>query len=253
MFTAQFSLVTVLVRIGFVGLLVLGSIGVALANVPIATTVTMADGPVPAGTVVRYDEESDRYERTQGRGDEAVYGVVDDRPPLVFVTATSSVPVVTRGVAMVAVSLENGSISRGDVLTTATAPGVAMRAHATATAVFAVALEAATSSGIVSAAVGVAEAQDRLATQQPVASTTEEDSSSLPIGRILIALALVGGALIFTFYSFRSISTSGLLSIGRNPRARRSVIGIAVGSAVLGLLLLGVVVFVALGILVLPV
>lgn len=230
------------------------SVARADSELPIATTIPLVGAEAVPGMVVRYNETDATYSVVNSAFDSAVYGVVGERPAIVFMTASNTTPVVTQGVSGVLVDAEqNGPIVRGDLLTTSAVPGVAMRANLDTTAVFAVALEDwAVGQGVVQAEVG---AEGALAVQQArqaaVADEAEKEKTTLP--RILVAVAITLAALGFLLYSFRSILSSSVLSIGRNPRARSSVVWIAAGSLVMVLLLVGVVIFVAIGVLVLPI
>jgi len=239
-------------------LFILGSPGVLWAqtslSLPVASTVdVVSEDVVRGGAVVRYDEIRDRYTLTDEVSDPTVYGVVADRPAIVFVTATTSVPVVTQGVTEVLVNMENGQIVRGDVLTTSSIRGQAMRATDDGHMVFAIALEAMDEAGLLSAQIGVEEAQTVWAKRNAVAGTADDGKVFVSMARAVIAAALVLVAIGFLLYSFRSVMTTGVISVGRNPRARQSVLGIAVGSMVLVVIVTTLVVFVAVGILILPV
>ncbi len=224
----------------------------AQSPLPIASTVAIVtDEEILTGAVVRYDDTTDTYALSQGMSDAAVYGIVADRPALVFITAATAVPVVTEGVTPILVNMEGGVIRRGDVLTTATEAGRAMRSLGDNDMVFAVALEAMTEPGLVLAQIGVEQAQAVRAQQQ--AAITAESGIIVSAARAAIATIMVLGAIGFLLYSFRSIMTTGVISIGRNPRARQSVLWVSVGSMMLAIVLTGLVVFVAIGILILPV
>ncbi len=231
------------------------SIASANSELPIATTIPLTGTPGTVGMVVRYDDAAATYTVAREAFDTAVYGVIGERPAIVFVTASNTTPIVTQGVSGVRVDASlNGPIVRGDLLTTSATFGVAMRANLDTTAVFAVALEdLPAGQGIIQAEVGV---EGAMAVQQAhqaaaTAETEAKEKTSLP--RILVAVVLTLSALGFLLYSFRSILSSSVLSIGRNPRARKSVVWIAVGSLVAVLLLVIIVIFVAIGVLVLPI
>ncbi len=205
---------------------------------------------MPFGSVIRYDEDADVYQLSTGRSDPAVYGVTAERPTVVFVTGPTSVPVVQEGATEVLVSMENGAIERGDVLTTAHTRGQAMRADVDEPIVFAVALQDASEPGLVLAHIGSDRAQT---VQEQRAAITAEGGIIVSTARAVLATILVLGAVGFLLYSFRSIMTTGVISIGRNPRARRSVLWVSVGSMILAIVLTVVVIFTAIGILILPV
>lgn len=129
-----------------------------------------------------------------------------------------------------------------------------MRADLETMAVFAVALEdLAAGQGIIQAEVGVEAAMAAQQSRQAAVAEAREAKEATSLPRILVAVIITLGALGFLLYSFRSILSSSVLSIGRNPRARKSVVWIAAGSLIMVLLLVIVVIFVAIGVLVLPI
>ncbi len=232
---------------------------VANSELPIATTVTLPDDAVATpGMVVRFDEATNSYELSATPYDGAVYGVVGERPAIVYVTASNTVPVVTQGVSGVLVDASaNGPITRGDVLTTSGRDSSAMRADVDTDAVFAIALEdLASGQGIVFAEVGVArarEVQEQRRAAAAALTAAAEEGEDVPTGRLIVAALVALGALGFLLWSFRSILNSGVLSVGRNPRARSSVVFMSISSMTMVLVLVLVVVFIALAILVLPI
>jgi hypothetical protein len=242
-------------RIGlFIAVLFLGSIQFLYAQspLPIARTILVeSTQPIEAGAVVRYDEASDRYTLSNGISDAGVFGIVAERPAVVFITTATAVPVVSEGVTEVLVTMENGPISRGDVLTTASAEGKAMRSVNNSDAVFAIALEGATEPGLILVQMGVEQAQAARTRLQ--AAIGIDGGIIVSAARAALAGLLVIGAIGFLLYSFRTIMMTGVISIGRNPRARQSVLFVSVGSMLLAIVLTGLVVFVAIGILILPV
>ncbi len=228
---------------------------IAASELPIATTIPLAAEASTPGMVVRYTEAINTYEQSTTTFDGAVYGVVGVRPAIVFMTASNTTPVVTQGVTSVLVDADqNGSIARGDLLTTSAVPGVAMRADLETTAVFAVALEDFSGGqGSVMAEVGVDAAVALQQARQAEAAAAASSKETTSLVRMIIAVTLTLGALGFLLYSFRSILHSGILSVGRNPRARTSVVWISAGSMVMVVLLVTLVVLIAIGVLVLPV
>ncbi len=244
-----------LVVLGVVYALLAGSGVEANSELPIATTIPLAGTPGSPGMVVRYNDERATYTLTEAAFDTAVYGVVGERPAIVFVTASNTTPIVTQGVSGVLVDAgQNGAIVRGDLLTTSPVAGVAMRADLETMAVFAVALEdLAAGQGIIQAEVGVEAAMAAQQSRQAAVAEAREAKEATSLPRILVAVIITLGALGFLLYSFRSILSSSVLSIGRNPRARKSVVWIAAGSLIMVLLLVIVVIFVAIGVLVLPI
>ena len=226
---------------------------VAQAEVPIASTVPLSE-VASVGTVITYDEATDTFAPSTNARDDSVYGVVNERPTLVFRTATTSVPVVTNGVSEVRVSEENGAISRGDVLTTAEGDGVAQRADRGDTAVFAVALQSSAGEERIAADISVERAKARQA-ELRAAEREDEVGDGLVVStaRAVVAALVVLSGLGFLLYSYRSVLAGGVVSVGRNPRAKRTVMLVGVGSMLLAVVVSLVVIFIAVGILVLPV
>jgi hypothetical protein len=223
-------------------------------RLPVATTVAVEGADVVPGAVVRYDELAATYSLSATSSDPAVFGVVANQPAIVFVTATSAVPVITNGVTVVRVSDVNGIAVRGDLLTTTITPGVAAVAATSTERAFAIALAPADpATGLVTAELNQTKAQVALEARQAAAAAETTTLSREPtLVRMAIAVIMLVGALAFLLYSFRSILHSGVLSIGRNPRARLSVVYVSIGSMAMVIVVAAVVVLIALGVLVVP-
>ena len=234
----------------------------ATSEVPAATAVPLSEDVATAGTVIVYDSETDTHTAGNTETAEQFFGVVSERPVLFLETATATVPVVMRGVTPVRVDGSNGAIERGDVLQLSEVSGVAELADSEAEHVFAVALESGPTAtgeeGNILADVGVATAearQQQLQVQDGVATPEGETTRTAgeiaaTTARITVSLAIAVASLGFILYTFRSIWISGVTAVGRNPRARSSVLLMSIGSSVLILILAGFMVLVALGVLV---
>lgn len=224
---------------------------------PIASTLTVEGDTTQAGTLVVYDEATQTYEVSSRANDERVYGVVAERPALLFTTASGSVPVQTEGMAYVRVAGSSTPIMRGDLLVTSNTEGMASLALRHEEHVFAIALESYESSedGIVLSDVSVARAHQAREMREQALLEEQQEEEKLPVSwlRGAIAAIIAIGAIIFMLFSFRSIVNNGVVSVGRNPRAQTSIITFAFGT-VLGVVLLGgLALFVAIAVLVLPV
>jgi len=233
----------------------------ALANtIQVAPTVSFVGADtVGEGVVVTVDDEQEQYSISNRSHDDGVYGVTAAQPALVFQTGEQEVPVVTDGITYVQVSAAGGQISRGDLLVTAAATGVARKAADDESYVFAIALEnyqpdAAEQTGFIQADVSVQRAELALEARRQ-AQMSAEDTSPDPVSivRAIIAVVLVVGGLFFVLYSFRSTIKAGVVSVGRNPRARSSIVALTIGNLTFALVLCAVVVFIAVAILILPV
>lgn len=243
------------------GVFLLSGSSVHANTLAAAATVTLEGvSVISEGMVVVADEETQTYTLSAAPDDAQVYGVTAAQPPVVFATGENETPVVTEGIVFVQVSAEAGAIQRGDLLVSSSRPGVAMRAGDERQHVFAIALEAYAedADGLIQAEVGAARAQLLRAQKQELAAAaleeSTEDAQEQPLSFIrgAVAVTLVVGALGFLLYSFRSLLTHGVVSVGRNPRARGSIMTFSVANILFALLLCAVVVFIAVAILVLP-
>jgi len=235
--------------------------GQVLANaIQVSPTVSFLGADVVReGSVITVDSEQAQYSISARAHHDSVYGVTAAQPALVFQTGEQEVPVVTDGITYVQVSTAGGQISRGDFLVTAAAPGVARKATEDESYVFAIALEdyqtdAASQIGFIQADVSVERAELALEARRQ-AEMSAEDTAPDPISivRAVIAVVLVVGGLFFVLYSFRSTIKAGVVSVGRNPRARSSIVALTIGNLTFALVLCAVVVFIAVAILILPV
>mgnify|MGYP001205654962 CR=1 FL=1 len=226
---------------------------------PTASTVVLEDIALqPVGTIVIIDEANEKYTISKIENDPTVYGVTMPKPPVLFETEVGGTPVVTEGIAFARVNAEGGTIKRGDLLVSSSQSGVAKRASLDEQYVFAIALEEYMDDieGSIQVEVGSERAQSVRARKAEIAAqgTTpgEEEERSFSWVRALIAMVIVVGGLFFVLYSFRSTIAHGVISVGRNPRARRSILTLSVANIVFALLLCGVVIFIGIAILVLP-
>jgi hypothetical protein len=232
------------------------------------------------GEVVVFNSGSKTY-TLAGTADAAgVFGVTVATPPLVFSTATNSIPIVTSGTAYINVSNSNGAIRRGDVLVTAPQRGVAIKALPANENPFAIALEDAASRQGVNQVLAhidpqrakelLSEERDRVEAQTAASSTlagllgTDPDEQSLDekglirqwfeeYSRGALAAVIAIGSLFFVMYTFRTTIINATLSVGRNPRARNAIMAVSFGNIVFAVVISVVALFIAIAVLVLPV
>ncbi len=247
----------------FLPLLAFGQTNTAF---PVAMTLRVADAIPEGGEIVAHDEVNESYVLSTAAREGQVYGVTAYRPALVFATGSGTVPVVTSGATQVRVTLSNGDIARGDLLVSSDIRGVAMHADISDDEVFAIALEdfrdVGDEIGIVIAEVGVEgaralqEKRRQIEKQNPISGTLTKDikdgGGTVSFIRAGIATIIAVGGLFFILYSFRSTVAKGVVSIGRNPRARTSIMALAFGNIIFALVLCAVAIFVAIGVLILP-
>lgn len=240
--------------------LLIGVSSYAFANtIQVAPTISFTGADdVGEGAVITVDEAQEQYSMSDQAHLNNVFGVTAERPALVFQTGAEEVPVITDGIAFVQVSNTGGEVSRGDFLVTSQIPGVARKATMDESSVFAIALEdyqpqSSSEVGVIQADVSVERAVAALEAQRQARLNTEEEDDPISIVRAAIAAVLVVGGLLFVLYSFRSTIQAGVVSVGRNPRARSSIVALSIGNLTFALVLCVVVVFIAVAVLVLPV
>lgn len=226
-------------------------------SLPVATTVVVAGETTP-GTVVRYDAALDAFAPSISMDDPLVYGVVAERPALVFVTDPSAVPVVAEGGALVRVSAES-VVERGDVLIAGTESGLAVRAPLESLHPFAVVREVyeitpGVGEYLVWAEIGTARAEQALREQREAMTVADAEERTWLVSwwRAGVSAVVAVAALIFMLFSVRSAIGKALLAVGRNPRARTTIFALAAVSIVAVVAVGVAVLFVAVGILVLP-
>ncbi|MBY0310086.1 hypothetical protein K2Q16_03005 [Patescibacteria group bacterium] len=229
-------------------------------SLPVATTVMVAGDAVP-GSVVRYDVTTNTYSLTAGSDDGLVYGVIAELPAIVVVTEDGAVPVVAEGGVMVRVTGEV-PVVRGDVLTSSAIRGIATRATNDSAHPFAVVQEVydtPTNDGVyeVWAQIGTEYAREVLNDKQQTPAVAEqsegsEDGWSVSWWRAWVSAVVAIVAVVFMLICVRSVAAKAIMAVGRNPRARTTIFGLALLSVVAVVIVGLAMLFVAVGILVLP-
>ncbi|OGG53762.1 hypothetical protein A2851_02660 [Candidatus Kaiserbacteria bacterium RIFCSPHIGHO2_01_FULL_53_29] len=237
------------------------------SGTPVAVSVTIEDAHLSYGDIVSYDEKHALYSLSHKADDLNLFGVVAQSPPLVFVADDTTVPVVRSGRALVNVTLENGPIRVGDFITSSSLPGKGQRATAQNSRLVGAAVVAFTGAGGVEAALpngkrvgsgtiavdvdvvgslgntgnaNIAQADEKAAMILGVDTET-----MFAIMHYVLAAAITLGSLYLAFRSFMSDANYGVISIGRNPRARSSIQAMVLFNAFLAVLIAGAGIFVA--------
>jgi len=180
------------------------------------------------------------YARADTSSGASIVGVVVEEPLILFQTTTVGVPVVQTGQARVRVSTINGSISTGDFITASDLPGQGQKAESNATHIVGIALESFPGAAGTSTA-GVVEIRGNEVYTGTIlvdlkigfisgAGVTSVDLSSLErfddtrtAIQIIVAAILALGSIFFAFRNLGSSIQTGILSIGRNPRAKIAI------------------------------
>lgn len=230
----------------------------AQSGSPIATFVVFSGSTVAYGDVIAFDPVTASYTLTNGSADAQAFGIAIEQPVLLFKSegAAGDLAVVSSGAALVNVTLEGGVISPGDRLTPSSIPGKARRAsegefiigtaNEAFTGVAGVVLKtpegrdvpSGTIAAVVSIAPGAvqsAEAPDACASL----SCRLASAMSPEVVRTLVRYALSGAiaalSITLAFKSFMSDANYGVISMGRNPRARASIQSMVAFNAILAL------------------
>lgn len=229
----------------------------------IATAVKF-DGPAVAyGDLVAYDPVTNTYALAAGSDIGKIFGVVVEQPALLFKTESdANVPVIRSGSALVNVTLENGPIRVGDPLTASSIPGKAKLANAGETVVGLASESFDGASGVLLKAPdgtevrsGTIPAAIDVGGGSKGSSLAGDSQCSSLLCRVLgginpdlvraFARYLLSGliavvSLVFSFRSFVSDVNYGVISMGRNPRAKTSIQSMVFFNALLAMVIAGV-------------
>lgn len=185
--------------------------------------------------------------------DSQVIGVVSRDAAIILSTtsAANSVPVISNGTVYLLVSSQKGAIKKGDLLTTSTIPGVAVKAENDGY-VLGSALEDYASSNANEPGIIAAELDLHYFNAKPTFIGTMTDifklailptkNSPTPLFKYIVAGAVVLGSFVLGFMSFGRTAAKGVEALGRNPAASRIIhlgiifnVGIVVAIVLVGL------------------
>lgn len=212
-------------------------------------TVPLPEAPV-VGTLI--SDSDSGYLPTATAYDDLLFGVVSGPPQ------NGTVPIVASGVAAVRVSLSNGAIAPGDLITASDKAGLGQKATHWGT-LLGVALQAASGSTGEEATINVAlglhrgEPRPRQTTSADSTPTQHdttwqaafagwrsaaEQNPALALRHALAAI-VVYGSLLVACYTFIRAASAGIIALGRNPLARFSIwitilINVVLTAAVVG-------------------
>ena len=238
--------------------------GASAFALTVAQSVPVRGEHVSYGDIIAYDAESRTFLLTQFEDDPRLFGVVSEVPPIIVVSEEKTVPIMWTGETLVNVTLENGPIQKGDAITSSSIPGKGQRAGRQHQNILGIAQEPLTTSD--AAAVSLPDGRTILAgtiivdirralapapaggaapfdpcvvagvgCDSPPTAPPEESGSSL--ARYIAAGLIALGTLYFAFSGFISNINNGVLSVGRNPRAKRSIEAVVVLNGVLAVVI----------------
>jgi hypothetical protein len=230
----------------------------ANAEGSIATDVVFSGQNVSYGDLISYDPTTHRFTLTSGSNDPNAYGIAVQSPALMFSPSNGGdVPVLRSGSALANVTLENGPIAIGDPLTASSIPGKARKAnpgeHTIGTAD-----ESFNGQGGVQLRMpdGTVVSADTIRVTMNIGGASEGAAAGSPASCTSLGCKLFNGldpalvrafakyllsgiiaalALFFAFKSFVTEANYGVISMGRNPLARRSIQSMVLINALLAL------------------
>ncbi|MFA7309711.1 MAG: hypothetical protein WC050_02295 [Candidatus Paceibacterota bacterium] len=224
---------------------------------PVAVAIQFSGSSVAYGDIVAFDPATQRYTIASGSGDAKVFGVAVRDPVLLFRPdgAKADISVVRSGSALINVTLENGPIAVGDRLTSSSIQGKARKAKS-GEYIIGFAKEAFTGGGItlrapdgssvpsgtITVNVDVGGGSSAPKVVEPSCATfwcqlakAIDPEVVRALVRYLLSGIIAALTLTFAFKSFMSDANYGVISIGRNPRAKSSIQSLVFFNALLAL------------------
>lgn len=197
----------------------------------IARIILVVDKNVKDGSIVSSAEDEKGAKLTDVAYDPQVVGIVSRDAAILIETGTSGVPIISSGSVYVLVSAKNGAIKKGDLITSSTIPGVAIKADKDGY-VIGTALENADPDP---------NRVDKIAADinlhyfnsKPVFPGTLTDILKIvllptrdgptAIFKYIIAALVLIASIVLGFMSFGRTAAKGVEALGRNPAAGRII------------------------------
>jgi len=221
----------------------------SLGGSNIVSTYDVVDEIISYGDVVSYNKKSNVYILSNIRSDEDVFGVIVEKPVILHHRVNGSVPIAELGEVLINVTTINGPIYVGDILTTSMIPGKAQKADKEDSHIVAVAresflgnstttinisgIEGDISVGQIRAFLTVGAADNLQKGENPLPNSQLSEATVLNIIQYIVAAFVAIGSVYIAFHNFIPNINEGVVSIGRNPRAKSSIQSMVVLNAVL--------------------
>lgn len=205
---------------------------VAGVNTGVAQYVKISDSSLKDGDVIVL--ENSRYRKSNKVSDSKIVGVYVENPTVGvnYDAELNNKGFISTGVVMVRVSGENGIISKNDLITTSSVPGVAMKARSGAT-ILGTSLVNFTPSNprtvqqipvLISSSTG----QTTTTVQRTIfdifsLSNSVLTESPTTVFKYVVAALIIILALILSFFTFSRVASNGITALGRNPLASSKI------------------------------
>jgi F0F1-type ATP synthase membrane subunit c/vacuolar-type H+-ATPase subunit K len=197
----------------------------------VARMIEIKDKNVKNGSIISNSETGAKLSTIPY--DPQVLGVVSQDAGIIFATGSeNSVPVISTGRVYILVSAKNGNIKKGDLLTTSTIPGVAVKASADGY-VLGTALEEYKNTNPKQVDIIALELNLHYFNAKPtlLGSLTDifkfallpSKDSPTPILKYIVAAAVVLASIILGFMTFGRTAAKGVEALGRNPAASKII------------------------------
>lgn len=202
------------------------------ASLGVARMVEVADKDVKDGSILSSGQKG--AIQTIVPYDSQILGIVSRDAAIILnnTISANAVPVISTGTVYILVSNRDGDIKKGDLLTSSTIPGVAVKATKDGF-VIGSALEDYTNSNKNEAGIIVASLDLHYFNSKPVFPGSLSDVFKLvllptkegpgPIFKYIMAGIVVLGSMVLGFLSFGRAAAKGVEALGRNPSASRII------------------------------
>lgn len=235
-------------------LLVFAQQASSAAGISVVSTHIVEGENISYGDIVSRTHKDDIFRLSAIRSDKNLFGVIVDNPIILYKRNDTSVPIAETGQVLINVTTINGPIFVGDALTSSSVIGKAQKASEEDAFIVAVALES--FSGTDAPAISInnngeeiklGQIKATLAIGPSFVEATKEQKESevdillgtatvLNVIQYLVAAFVSIGSVFIAFRSFMPNLRDGVISVGRNPRAKSSIKSMVVLNSVLILL-----------------
>lgn len=200
----------------------------------VANYLPIVDSEVSNGQIV--SSTKDGFVITKGSYNQSMIGVITEKPAISFdsesTTDSNKYAVLSSGNVYVKVSKENGNISKGDFITSASQAGIGMKADksgfVTGSALEDVVFSNKDDIKEVYTSLDIHYLSTVRTTQSSLGdvvslSTMATYESPLQVFRYVVAALVVLVSVVISFLSFGRLATLGIEALGRNPLASRKI------------------------------
>jgi hypothetical protein len=205
------------------------NISYAATYFPTDTYLPVADSTAKEGSIISFSQSS--YFLSKTPYDQAIVGVITNSPAISqdITGPIPSYPILTTGQGFILVSTINGPIKKGDLLTSSTIPGVAMKATKTGYTIGG-AIDDYTEKNSqkigkipVNLQIHYFTENDKLPTVLSDAVDNSKEITLTTFLKYFIAAGITISALVFVFIFITKTANKSIEALGRNPLSKMSI------------------------------